>query len=217
MANTITKEVWLGWSAPLADQALRATLADFPGLTDLHIDENKRFAFGRFDSFENCARLLENNTLTVGEVVIKVRPKKPVDCLFIKGLPWSMTTKDVFALAGQYGTVVYCYLSSADGRSNGYAFVTLDTQAEMDAALAGLNGAQCGGRTLEAARAADRGVGHREAGNDHPRQATATPISLPRIAPGVFGNRPTAPTELSYCGKGKKRRKEVRRDDARWQ
>ena len=152
--NTICREIWLGWSAPLADQCLRSALADFPGLTRIHTDEDKRFAFLEFDSFESAARLLEHSRLTVGDVEIKVRPKKPLECLFLRNIPWSMTPQAAFDFCSTYGEVSYIYVShSDDGRSNGYAFLAYTHIAELDAALVGLNGAECGGRILTAERA----------------------------------------------------------------
>jgi len=189
LAHTISREAWIGWSGPLADQSLRAALSDFPGLIDLWVDEDKCFAFAQYDTFSNCGLLLEHNTLTAGDVVLKVRPRKPRESIFIRELPWKTGPQELFDLAAQFGECTYAHVSYRDGRSQGYGFLGYAEPAQLEAAFIGLSGMEVDGRTLQTDRADGRKqTNSREVSKDHP--TTQAPASLPCLAPGRYGNAP---------------------------
>jgi len=78
--------------------------------------------------------------------------------IYVGNLPWSYSSSDLESLFRQYGEV-----SSAEvvqdresGRSRGFGFVEMSNDAEFEAAVNGLNGADCGGRPLIVNEARER-------------------------------------------------------------
>ena len=70
--------------------------------------------------------------------------------LYVGGLPYSTTNEELeagFAKAGNVvsATVIFDKMS---GRSKGFGFVEMSTDAEAQDAIAKVNGADCAGRTL---------------------------------------------------------------------
>src|SRR4051812_31967980 len=76
----------------------------------------------------------------------------------VGNLPWSYSSNDLESLFRQYGEVssaeVVCDCDS--GRSRGLGFVETANDAEFEAAVSALNGADCGGRPLVANEARER-------------------------------------------------------------
>lgn len=70
--------------------------------------------------------------------------------IYVGGLPYSATERDVEALFSSAGTVKEVTLVSDrySGQAKGFGFVEMSTDAEADVAIATLNGTQMGGRTL---------------------------------------------------------------------
>ncbi len=70
--------------------------------------------------------------------------------MYVGNLPFSATQEDINALFSQFGTVtdVFLPMDRVSGRPRGFAFVTMGTPEEMQAAIAGLNGQEFGGRKL---------------------------------------------------------------------
>lgn len=70
--------------------------------------------------------------------------------IYVGGLPYSATERDVEALFSSAGTVKEVTLVSDryTGQAKGFGFVEMSTDAEADVAIATLNGTQMGGRTL---------------------------------------------------------------------
>ena len=68
--------------------------------------------------------------------------------LYVGNLPFETTSDDLVQAFGQYGTVLGAQIIADrdTGRSRGFAFVEMHTGG--DEAIAALNGAQMGGRTL---------------------------------------------------------------------
>ncbi|HVM73509.1 MAG TPA: RNA-binding protein [Candidatus Paceibacterota bacterium] len=94
--------------------------------------------------------------------------------LYVGGLPYSTTEdqlRDAFAQAGSVETVTIL-MDKMSGRSKGFGFVTMSSEAEAQAAIDMWNGKDFGGRTLtvnEARPMEDRpktGGGYRGGGND---------------------------------------------------
>ncbi|CCW34107.1 RRM domain-containing RNA-binding protein [Chthonomonas calidirosea] len=70
--------------------------------------------------------------------------------IYVGGLPYSATERDVEALFSSAGTVKEVTLVSDryTGQAKGFGFVEMSTDAEADAAINMLNGTTMGGRTL---------------------------------------------------------------------
>ncbi|MFN7560612.1 MAG: RNA recognition motif domain-containing protein [Prosthecobacter sp.] len=70
--------------------------------------------------------------------------------MYVGNLPFSATQEDIQSLFSQYGSVtdVFLPMDRVSGRPRGFAFVTMGTPEEMQAAINGLNGQDFGGRKL---------------------------------------------------------------------
>lgn len=70
--------------------------------------------------------------------------------LFVGSLPYNSTDEDLKQFFGQVGTVVSAKVifDRETGRSRGFGFVEMSNESEGEAALAKLDGAQLGGRTI---------------------------------------------------------------------
>ena len=89
--------------------------------------------------------------------------------LFVGNLSYSATEDEIRELFAQYGEVQSCKLITdrETGRPRGFGFVEMD-DAEADAAVAGLNGTDVGGRSLRVDEARERAP--REGGGGDRRQ-----------------------------------------------
>ena len=63
--------------------------------------------------------------------------------MYVGNLPFSATQEDIQSLFSQFGSVtdVFLPMDRVSGRPRGFAFVTMGTPEEMQAAINGLNGA----------------------------------------------------------------------------
>jgi len=70
--------------------------------------------------------------------------------LYVGNLAFSTTESELRDLFSQYGTVaeVFIAMDKFSGRSRGFAFVTMGSDAEAKAAITGVNGKNVGGRDL---------------------------------------------------------------------
>ena len=78
--------------------------------------------------------------------------------IYVGNLPWSYSSSDLEALFKQYGEVTSAEVvqDRESGRSRGFGFVEMANDAEFEAAVNGLNGADCGGRPLVVNEARER-------------------------------------------------------------
>ena len=78
--------------------------------------------------------------------------------IYVGNLPWSYASSDLEALFKQYGDVAAAevIMDRETGRSRGFGFVQMANDADMDAAIDGLNGHDCGGRPLVVNEARER-------------------------------------------------------------
>ena len=94
--------------------------------------------------------------------------------IFVGNLDFSATESSVRAMFERYGTVdrVNLVTDRDTGRSRGFAFVEMSNTAEADRAIAGLNGADFEGRSLNVneARPKGQGGGGRGSGGGFGRQ-----------------------------------------------
>ena len=86
--------------------------------------------------------------------------------LYVGNLTYQTTTGDLEQMFGAYGTVqsAQIIVDRDTGRSKGFAFVEMGSDAEAQAAIAALHGKDMGGRALtvnEARPREDRGGGGR--------------------------------------------------------
>ena len=70
--------------------------------------------------------------------------------LYVGNLPYSYRDSDMEQAFSQYGTVssAKVMMERDTGRSKGFGFVEMSTEAEAKAAIEGMNGQQIGGRGL---------------------------------------------------------------------
>jgi cold-inducible RNA-binding protein len=70
--------------------------------------------------------------------------------LYVGNLAFSTTEGELRDLFAQHGTVtdVFVAMDKFSGRSRGFAFVTMGSDAEAKAAITGVNGKNIGGRDL---------------------------------------------------------------------
>jgi cold-inducible RNA-binding protein len=70
--------------------------------------------------------------------------------LYVGNLPYSFTDSDMEQAFSQFGTVssAKVMMERDTGRSKGFGFVEMSGPAEAQAAIAGMNGQQHGGRGL---------------------------------------------------------------------
>jgi cold-inducible RNA-binding protein len=70
--------------------------------------------------------------------------------LYVGNLPYSFSDSDMEQAFSQFGTVASAkvMMERDTGRSKGFGFVEMSSPAEAQAAIAGLNGQQHGGRGL---------------------------------------------------------------------
>ena len=84
--------------------------------------------------------------------------------MYVGNLPWSATTEELTELFAQYGEVTDVHIPTdrESGRPRGFAFVTMGSKSDMEAAVKGVDGNDFGGRDLrvnEARPREDRGGG----------------------------------------------------------
>jgi RNA recognition motif-containing protein len=70
--------------------------------------------------------------------------------IYVGNLPWSTTASELQSLFGEYGGVESAEVITdrVTGRSRGFGFVQMSTDAATDAAIAALNGYDIDGRAL---------------------------------------------------------------------
>ncbi|MEK7237342.1 MAG: RNA-binding protein [Nitrospirota bacterium] len=70
--------------------------------------------------------------------------------IYVGGLPYSATEQELSDLFGRHGSVASARIitDKFTGQSRGFGFVEMSSDAEAQAAVAALNGADMGGRTL---------------------------------------------------------------------
>jgi RNA recognition motif-containing protein len=70
--------------------------------------------------------------------------------MYVGNLPFKASAQEITDLFGQFGGVtdVFLPIDRESGRPRGFAFVSMDTPEAMQAAIAGLNGKEFGGRQL---------------------------------------------------------------------
>ena len=70
--------------------------------------------------------------------------------IYVGGLPYSATEQEMSDLFGQHGAVTSARIitDKFTGQSRGFGFVEMSSDAEAQAAITALNGAEMGGRTL---------------------------------------------------------------------
>jgi hypothetical protein len=70
--------------------------------------------------------------------------------LYVGNLPYSFRDSDMEQAFAQYGTVTSAkvMMERDTGRSKGFGFVEMGSEAEAQAAIQGMNGHQSGGRAL---------------------------------------------------------------------
>lgn len=78
--------------------------------------------------------------------------------IYVGNLSFQATEEDVREVFGDYGTVsrVSLPMDRETGRKRGFAFVDLSSEAEEDAAIAELDGAEWMGRDLKVNKAKPR-------------------------------------------------------------
>jgi RNA recognition motif-containing protein len=81
--------------------------------------------------------------------------------IYVGNLPWAYGSADLEALFNEFGDVAAAEVVTdrETGRSRGFGFVQMANDADMDAAIDGLNGQDCNGRPLVVNEARERTSG----------------------------------------------------------
>ncbi len=92
--------------------------------------------------------------------------------LYVGNLPYSATEEELSKMFGQAGTVtsVAIIKDRETGRSKGFAFVEMSSDAEAQKAISMLNGQSVGGRDLRVSIARPREEGGRSFGGGRQRR-----------------------------------------------
>lgn len=90
--------------------------------------------------------------------------------LFVGNLPREYTGDDLSQLLSQFGSPKNSKIikDRETGQSRGFGFVELDTKEEANAAIAGLNGKEVGGRSLTVNEAREQEKREMRQGNRRP-------------------------------------------------
>src|SRR3954451_1768428 len=85
--------------------------------------------------------------------------------LYVGNLAYGVTDSELQQMFGAYGTVqsAQVIMDRDTGRSKGFGFVEMSSDAEAQAAIAGLNGKESGGRNLTVNEAKPKESGGRGA------------------------------------------------------
>ncbi len=80
------------------------------------------------------------------------------DRLYVSGLPYAVTEAQLHDLFSEHGTVASARIVTDrfSGRSRGFGFVEMGSEAEAQAAMEALNGAEIQGRVLKVNEAHER-------------------------------------------------------------
>ena len=80
------------------------------------------------------------------------------DRLYVSGLPYAVTEAELHDLFSQHGTVASARIVTDrfSGRSRGFGFVEMGSEAEAQAAMDALNGTELQGRVLKVNEAHER-------------------------------------------------------------
>merc|ERR1712196_749237 len=74
---------------------------------------------------------------------------KHMTTLFVGNLSWGTTEESLSAFLGQFGTVTSCDTGTVrNGRTRGWAIVTMQNEAEADYCISAANGKELDGRPL---------------------------------------------------------------------
>ena len=78
--------------------------------------------------------------------------------IYVGNLPWAYGSSELEQLFKQYGDVAAAevIMDRETGRSRGFGFVQMANDADMEAAINGLNGQDCNGRPLVVNEARER-------------------------------------------------------------
>lgn len=123
---------------------------------------SRGFAFVTMSNIEDCNAVIENlDGSEYGGRYLRVnfankpRQKEPLfpeteHKLFIGNLSWSVTSESLYQAFQGYGNIVGARVlhDGETGKSRGYGFVCYATRAEMENALASLNGMELEGRSM---------------------------------------------------------------------
>jgi RNA recognition motif-containing protein len=88
--------------------------------------------------------------LSQSREIVSLYRNHPSSKLYVGGLPYTVSDGQLSELFSPHGTVESARVITdrMTGRSRGFGFVEMATQAEADAAVEGLNGTQLEGRSL---------------------------------------------------------------------
>jgi len=80
------------------------------------------------------------------------------DRLYVSGLPYAVTEEQLHELFSQHGTVASARIITDrfSGRSRGFGFVEMGSEAEAQAAMEALDGTELQGRMLKVNEAHER-------------------------------------------------------------
>ncbi|XP_047942445.1 31 kDa ribonucleoprotein, chloroplastic-like [Salvia hispanica] len=134
-------------------------------------NESRGFGFVTMSSVEEAEKAVEmfnrydlNGRLLTVSKAAKRGTKPPARVftpryrIYVGNMPWSVDDESLEQIFSEYGTVVSArVITDRDsGKSRGFGFVVMSSEAQMNDAIANLNGANLEGRTIRVNVAADK-------------------------------------------------------------
>ncbi|KAL9274006.1 28 kDa ribonucleoprotein, chloroplastic-like protein [Drosera capensis] len=130
------------------------------GFVTMSTIEEADKAVEMFNQYELNGRVLQvNKAAPRGTKVARLpRTFAPGFRVYVSNLPWDLDSERLKQIFSEHGTVANARIvvNRENGRSRGFGFVTLSSEAEMHAAIEALDGLMIGGRVLRAKVAEDR-------------------------------------------------------------
>lgn len=120
-------------------------------------------ATGDTDTSDIAAPIEQLPEVNIDDIVVGVpsRPRRNLDAptkLFVGGLNWDTNAEGLRGAFARFGTLVNVDIvpDRNTGRSRGFGFVTFEKDADAEAAVKAMNGAELDGRMLRVNRAEAR-------------------------------------------------------------
>ncbi|KAL1568323.1 28 kDa ribonucleoprotein, chloroplastic-like [Salvia divinorum] len=134
-------------------------------------EQSRGFGFVTMSSVEEAEKAVEmfNRFVLNGRLLIVSKAAKrgsnpparvftPRNRIYVGNLPWSVGDERLQQVFSEYGTTVSARVLTdrLSGRSRGFGYVVMSSEAEMNDAIANLNGANVEGRAIRVNVAADK-------------------------------------------------------------
>jgi RNA recognition motif-containing protein len=106
--------------------------------------------FANAHEAESCISELNESELAGRNLIVRLDTRAAAAKVYVGNLPWSASWQDLKDIAKQFGDVQHAdIITEPSGRSKGFGIVTFADAAGAEQCIAGLNGQEFQGRTLQ--------------------------------------------------------------------